>query len=142
MLRRKFRLTFHQRLLLLTAIPVLGFIGIGSIFLYRIYEEYSAVSADLRTWGAVESNMTLLGSLFTELKTERDLALLTLVKDRAETATASWKSQQNATDRALAALTAEMDRLERENLQVFGDNVKAVRAPFARLASLRADIVA
>ncbi|HEX2854546.1 MAG TPA: methyl-accepting chemotaxis protein [Opitutaceae bacterium] len=138
--RKKFRLTFHQRLLLLTAIPVLGFIGIGAIFFARIHAEYSAVEADLRLLDASRANLEVLSAMFRDLKTERDLALQTLAKNNARNAQLDYQRQQAATDRTVAAMRADMDRLSRENPTAFAVAVKYVPEPFTKFAELRSDV--
>jgi methyl-accepting chemotaxis protein len=142
MSRKKFRLTFHQRLLLLTAIPILGFIGIGAIFFARIYEEYSAVEADLRLMDASRANLNVLTAIFRELKAERDFALHTLVKDNAANALRDFQRQHAATDRAVTSMRADMDRLSAESPAAFATAQKYIPEPFGVVPTLRSDVIA
>jgi methyl-accepting chemotaxis protein len=120
---------------------VLGFVGIGAIFFARIYEEYSAVEADLRLMDASRANFEVLTAMFRELKTERELALRTLTKSDAAAALREYQQQQASTDRTIASMRAEMDRLSRDNPSAFAVAVKYVPEPYGKIQELRTDIV-
>jgi methyl-accepting chemotaxis protein len=104
------RLSFYQKLLLLTVVPILGLAAVGGVYLARLFQEAGATRHDvLAIEGYAQGYATSL-ALAHELQAERNLAFAVVALPDAPARTRALADQQAATDRAVQAELAWLDR--------------------------------
>ncbi len=124
------KLTFHQKLVLLSAVPLLGLVGVGGVFLQRVAREYRTVVADQRVFADYADSQHAIERLSRAVQAERLIALqFGAWPLEIPTRTASFKQQVAETDRALVDGRLWLRRLEtstdgasfRESIGVFNE---------------------
>lgn len=132
------RLTLRRRLILLTAIPMLGLLGLGGAYFVRLQSEYAAISADLDQLSGYRQTVGVLNRLFAALQAERDAAFLRITGGGDGSA---FGARRTETDAALAELTRESERLlSLPEAGSFSASVEALKDPIKALASMRTEI--
>jgi hypothetical protein len=128
----RLRLTIPQRLLLLTIIPIAGLIVLGQFSFRTYYSQYHNFADDAATLRDFRVEVEEFVSLAAQVGTERDAALDMFARREAPEAQANYRTAQAATDKAVAALNAKLDRLSTgPNASVFAAKAKEIRSFFA-----------
>lgn len=100
--RFRLRMSFHQKLLLLTIVPILGLVGVGGIFLLRLFQESRDASHDVAVVEGFAVGYRTSLALSHALQAERNLAFtFAAFPDRTDVSQA-LAQQQSVTDRAVA----------------------------------------
>jgi len=111
MRRPNFAFTIRRRLLLLTMVPILGLVGVGSVFLARVYTDYSSMKADLGTMADCRQELAHFMALSWQFQTERDAALALCTGQDGARLRAAYQEQTTITDRAIAKMMQSLDSL-------------------------------
>jgi methyl-accepting chemotaxis protein len=106
----RLRMSFHQKLLLLTIVPILGLVGVGGTFLVRLFHEAQDAKSDVAVIEGYEAGYTKSLSLAHELQAERNLAFAFVALPDDPSRSSALAQQQAATDRAMAEEFSWLDR--------------------------------
>lgn len=137
-------LTFHQKLLLLTVIPVLGLMGVGGVFLQRLFTEDRDARHDVLVIEGYAACATIVQALSHEFQIERNLALGVVAFPDEPARVAAYNRQLAATDQAVAGVLRWLDqRLAAPEAEAFRDGDKVYRENLGIvLTTLRQDVLA
>lgn len=95
------RLSFYQKLLLLTIVPVLGLAGVGGMFLARLFQEASDSRHDIVTIEGFADGYAASLTLAQALQAERNAAFAFAALPPSPDRTQALAQEQAATDRAI-----------------------------------------
>ncbi len=133
------RLNFHQKLLLLTAIPLLGLIGVGGVYLRTVARNYRDAVSDEAVMERYANAMRIVERLSRAVQAERMQAI----------AIASHPATAAATTAKLTSLGADTDRAAAETVQwlesdpvMFHEHLKTFREFLVPLPDLRREAAA
>lgn len=111
--RLQLRLTIPQRLILITALPIIAVIGIGQMSFRKLYAEHRSYLNDAASLGAYKDEVTALANFADALMAER-MAALELFANRTDTQVQQqYQSCFVRTDAAGARVLERLDRLAR-----------------------------
>jgi Methyl-accepting chemotaxis protein (MCP) signalling domain/Nitrate and nitrite sensing len=129
---RKIKLSIPQRLLLLTMIPILGLIGLGGMSFRTLYTEYKSFVEDAGSLTAFHAEVVDFVAFADVLAIERDAALRLGAHQDDPKLLAEYRATFAATDRAVSALMAKLDRLAASpHAKIFAEKSEVVRSFFA-----------
>ena len=107
----KINFSIPRRLLLLTAIPILGLVVLGGMTLRTYHSEYNALVGDAKSLSAYQRDLADFIAFANVLAAERNAALQLFVHRDDPKTLAGYQALFPATDRAVAGLMAKLERL-------------------------------
>ena len=142
--RTRSKLTFHQKLLLLTFVPLVGLVGVGGFFFQRLFTEARHAHHDAEIISQYRHGMDVTVALAREVQLERNLGLAVAAFPKDPARVDAFKAQLPATDRTISAALTWMDQLAAtpeaasyaEGSKIFRDWITT------HIAGVRADIIA
>jgi methyl-accepting chemotaxis protein len=111
--RFRLRMSFHQKLLLLTIVPIVGLVGVGGTFVARLFHEARDARNDVAVIEGYEAGYETSLKLAHEFQAERNLAFSYVALPEQPARTRALADQQAATDRAIGDEMLWLDRTVR-----------------------------
>ena len=141
---RRLTLTFHQKLLLLTFVPLFGLAGVGGIFLHRLFAEDRNAHHDAAVIREYRAGAALVLRLSREMQLERNLGLAAAAFPAQRGRLDAFQAQFAASDRTIADVLAWLDRLEASpEAPLFTEGIKIYRGWLGpHIAAARREIIA
>ena len=123
------RLTIPQRLLLLTALPLVAMIGIGQMSFRTLYAEHKSFLGDIESLHAYRTEVADFLAFSQILQAERTAAMRYVAK-RSEIALKNdYENRVTLTDQAVVMLLEKLDRLASSPAaSLFDEKSKSVRS--------------
>ncbi|HTZ22215.1 MAG TPA: methyl-accepting chemotaxis protein [Opitutaceae bacterium] len=114
--------------------PTLGLVGVGGVFLARVYADYSRMKADLGTMADCRKELVRFMALSWQLQTERDLALTLCTGQDGARLRAAYQAQTTITDGAIAEMKQTLDGLAGSpRAAAFSEKAVTVKEIFGKL---------
>lgn len=138
------RITFNQKLILLTAVPLIGLMGIGGVFLVRVTKDYRAAATDRKILQAYAETQNVIDNLSRAVQAERMEALYLASKQETATAHAvGFKRRIAETDRVVEDSQRWLNELAGAGGDSgFAPSIKTYRSLLSALPEIRRGVSA